>query len=330
MVTDDVPLIDGHCHGVLLSDLDAGGFGWWLTEAGSTTRDPWQSMLGLAVRRWCAPVLDLAAHASPDEYLARRAELGWREASSRLLRAAGVTTWLVDTGFAPPPCSTPAELAALSAAAAAEVVRIESVAEDLAATVSGGDFHASLAERLRARAAGAVALKTVVAYRSGLAVPAQRPPMRDTRAAVDRWLTGGAGRLTDPIVLAWLVHEAAVVCAEAGIALQFHTGLGDADVRLQDADPLLLKDFLAVTRASVVLLHCWPLHRNAFESLLYSSDGRVLPELHYLGAVLWRHHLGRLLDAWIADDVLTTADAERIAHGFGSGNAGRLTSPIAD
>jgi predicted TIM-barrel fold metal-dependent hydrolase len=65
-----------------------------------------------------------------------------------------------------------------------------------------------------------------------------------------------------------------------------------------------------------------------FESVLYSSDGNVLPELHHLAAVLWRHHLGRLLDTWLADDVLDPATAERLAHAAGAGNATRLHSRL--
>ncbi|MBB4906116.1 hypothetical protein [Actinophytocola algeriensis] len=76
------------------------------------------------------------------------------------------------------------------------------------------------------------------------------------------------------------------------------------------------------TRAGGVLAET--LEVAPFESLLYSSDGNVLPELHHLAAALWRHHLGRLLDTWLADDVLDTNTAERLAHATGAGNANRL------
>ena len=70
------PLIDHHCHGLVLDDLDRPAFEALLNEAarpaaaGTTFFD---SLLGLAVRRWCAPVLDLPIHASPEDYLERRA-----------------------------------------------------------------------------------------------------------------------------------------------------------------------------------------------------------------------------------------------------------------
>ena len=95
-------LIDGHCHLIVHGDLGRPEFERWCTEAdrpahpGTSYLD---SQLGLAVRRWCAPVLDLDAHAPIDQYLARRVELGWREATRRLLRAAGLAALLVDTGL---------------------------------------------------------------------------------------------------------------------------------------------------------------------------------------------------------------------------------------
>lgn len=80
----DLPLddlVDHHCHGILLDDLDRTAFEGLMNEAaapsplGTTLFD---SMLGLAVRRYCAPVLDLEPLAPAEEYLARRAELGGR------------------------------------------------------------------------------------------------------------------------------------------------------------------------------------------------------------------------------------------------------------
>jgi uncharacterized protein len=356
LVTDGVPLIDQHCHGVVTGDLDDADFAGWLTEAPALPahRDPFDSLLGLAVRRWCAPVLDLPPHAGRDAYLRRRAELGWREATGRLLGAAGVSHWLVDTGFVPDRALTgPGEL---GPGVSHEVVRIEHVVET--AVAQGISSLEEIRATLRERAVGAVAVKTIAGYRCGLDLPATQPADADARAGLERWLRS-SGRLTDPVLLAWLVHEA----TRLGLPLQVHTGFGDPDLRLRDADPALLHPFLESTTdsgISVSLLHCWPYHRNAaylahvfphvlldigltvpfvgarigavlaetlelapFDAVVYSSDGRVLPELHLLGAALWRHHFGRLLDSWIADDVLSPTDAERLAFAVATGNASR-------
>src|SRR5581483_1830726 len=111
---DGIELLDHHCHGVVPADLDREAFEALLTEAPTAGgRNRFASMLGLAVRRWCAPVLGLEPHADADDYLSRRAELGWAEVTSRLLRASGARTWLVDTGFTPGALTSPERLASL-------------------------------------------------------------------------------------------------------------------------------------------------------------------------------------------------------------------------
>lgn len=366
MLTDEVVLLDHHCHGVVDADLDRPAFEALLTEAPTAHpgRSGFDSLLGAAVLRWCAPLLDLEPHCEPERYLARRWELGWAEVSRRLLRAAGVGTWLVDTGFTSVSLTSPAELAGLGGGVAHEILRLEQVAEEVARTAEAGGLAEAVETAVRARAAHAVGLKSIVAYRGGLALPAEPPSAAAFTAAADNWLREGGGRLADPVLLGWLVHLGVRVGAELGLPLQLHTGFGDPDLRLHRADPLLLSDFLSATRhgsATVMLLHCWPFHRNAgylahvygqvrvdvglavpyvgerayavlaellelapFSAVCYSSDGYGLPELLFLGAKLWRRGLGRLVDDWLAEDVLSTRAAERLVHGIAAGNAARV------
>jgi hypothetical protein len=135
----DMALADHHCHGVIRRDVRRGEFEAMLTEAG----DPGQrgapgltmfdSQIGLAVRRWCPPVLGLPAHTEPDEYIDRRAALGHAEVSRRFLRAAGLAELYVDTGYEPEPLLSPPEMAAEAGGQAHEIVRLEQVAESVAA-----------------------------------------------------------------------------------------------------------------------------------------------------------------------------------------------------
>ncbi len=69
----DLPLVDHHCHGVIRRDLDRRGLEALLTEAGGVYGQAapggltlFDSQAGLALRRWCPPVLGLPAHAGPD------------------------------------------------------------------------------------------------------------------------------------------------------------------------------------------------------------------------------------------------------------------------
>jgi uncharacterized protein len=209
-------LIDHHCHGVVTTDLDRAGFEALMNE--SRGPSPWgttlfDSMLGLAIRRWCAPVLDLEPHASPESYLARRAALGVAEVNRRLVGAAGIETFLVDTGLTPALLTSPTELAALSGTAVGrEVVRLEAVA---ASVLDAGVAPREFAEAVRAAFTaasdgGAVGAKSIAAYRVGLRLPASCPTPDELVAAVARVRPGddGAHRVAEPVVNGWLAWTA--------------------------------------------------------------------------------------------------------------------------
>ena len=355
----DATLIDHHCHGVARDSLDRAALESFLTESdrpppdGCTTFD---SLLGLAVRQRCAPALDLPAGADPGDYVARRAELGGEEANRRLLSAAALETLLVDTGLVGGRFLGLAELGEMSGAAVREVVRLESVAEDIAAAgVGAAEFEAAFAEDLRMRAAGAAGLKSIIAYRHGLDFDPRPPSSADIVKAVDRWLNGGGARVQDEVLLRHLLWEGLAT----GLPLQLHTGFGDPDENLARSDPALLTDFLRACAGGppVLLLHCYPYHRHAaylaqamphvyldvglaiphvgaraaavlaetlelapFHKLLYSSDAYGLAELYLLAAVSFRESLGVVLD----ELGVGGADRERIAEMIGSGNARRV------
>jgi hypothetical protein len=366
-VLDGLRLVDHHCHSVLGGDLDRPAFEALLTEAndpaaagGSTFDTP----LGVAVRRWCAPVLDLPAHTGPEEYLARRAELGAAEVNRRLLGAAGASDLLLD-GYRPPNALDPVALAAVSGARVHPVLRLETVAEQVAGTgVPAVGFVRALTAALSEQAAGAVAVKSVAAYRTGLDLDPTRPEPAEVATAVGAWLArdehAAAYRVDDPVLIRFLLWAA----VDLGMPLQMHTGFGDPDLRLHRSDPALLAGFCAAvagTGTQVLLLHCYPYHRQAaylasvhphvyvdlgltlnhvgagaggvlaetlelapFGKLLYSSDAFGLAELYHLGAGQFRRALGRLLDRWVADGDLAAADAERYATMIGAGNARRV------
>ncbi|MGW4893792.1 amidohydrolase family protein [Kitasatospora sp. NPDC004240] len=365
----DVPaLVDHHCHSVVTADLADDALAGLLTESDrppAPGTSPWDSALGLAVRRWCPPALGLPAHTPAADYLTRRRELGAAEATRRLLGAAGLDTCLVDTGLtaaAGHPLLPLSEFAETAGARVREVVRLEAVAESLTPTAEA--WPAAVREGLETAATGAVAVKSVLAYRQGLAVPPERPAEAAVVAAAGARLRDGHGRLTDPVLLHHLLWTALDVCAELGLPLQLHTGFGDPDLTLHRADPSLLADFVRAAEPSgvpLVLLHGYPYHRQAgwlaqafprvyadlgltasytgpqvsavlgemleltpFGKLLFSTDGYGLPELHLVGAAQFRHGLGTLLDAWRADGACSASDAQLLARRVAADNARRL------
>jgi uncharacterized protein len=263
-------LIDHHVHGILSGELNAPDVESGLME--STAPAPpgttaWDSQLGFTVRRWCAPVLDLDPLVPAHEYVRRRLELGSTESARRLLTAAAVDTWLVDTGYQSDALTTPDELAALSGTPAREVVRLESIAERVIRSgVDAAGYGDAVTSAVRAAAAGAVGFKTVAAYRGGLALDPARPAPAQVATAAGRWLHAVAAespaRLEDQV----LVRHGIWAAVDTGLPLQFHAGFGDTDSRLADSDPALLHDFLLASQPSgtpVMLLHCYPYHRQA-------------------------------------------------------------------
>ncbi|MET8149179.1 amidohydrolase family protein [Actinoplanes sp. NPDC049668] len=365
---EGVGLVDHHCHSVVRGPLDRAGFELLATEAcqaappGCTTLD---SQLGFAVRRWCAPLLGLAPHAAADDYLAERARLGPAEVNRRLLGAANVATFLVDTGYRADELLTPDELAEPAGSAVGEVVRLEAVAERVAAGgVSAAGFAAAFSDALAVATVDAYAVKSVLAYRHGLAIAPEAPSGAEVRAAAGRWLRRGRGaavaRLDDPVLLRHLLWAG----VERGLPVQLHTGFGDSDLDLAGSDPALLTGFLRAAQGrgtAIMLLHCYPYHRQAgylaqvfphvyldvglavnhvgarataviaeslelapFHKVLYSSDAFGLPELHVLGAELFRRGLTEVLGGWVAAGSWSAPDAERVALMIGAGNAERV------
>ncbi|GII36847.1 amidohydrolase [Planotetraspora phitsanulokensis] len=362
------PMVDHHCHGVRRDDLSRSEFETLITEAGTpappgTTH--FDTPAGLGIRRWCAPALDLEPHVSPAVYLSRRAELGAAEVNRRLLRRAGVAAFLVDTGLDRPELLTAAEMGRTGGAAADEVVRLEQIEQEVAtAGLSAVGYVKALREELAVRAARAVGLKSIAAYRCGLGFDPSRPSRGAVIAAAGRRLSDPKERLTDPVLVRHLLWAAVDVARERSLPLQFHCGFGDTDLDLHASDPSLLTGFIrAVAPAGmpVVLLHCYPFHRQAaylaavfphvyadvglaltytaagsaavlremlelvpFHKQMFSSDCYGLAELCLLGAVYHRRGLARVLAERIEEGEWSAADAARVAHMIGSGNARRV------
>jgi uncharacterized protein len=255
----------------------------------------------------------------PDEYAAT------------MLRATGTDWLLLDDGFpAPGHGATWERMADLAACRAAPVMRIERVAEEALAQPVALD---ELRERVRrdvatARERGFAGLKTIAAYRTGLDIRTPDP----TAAAAG--LERAPRRLADKALLELLLDDALAANAASGdpLPVQVHCGFGDADLRLEQADPALLGPLVERYRETpFVMLHCYPFIRQAgwlahvygnvyldvsltiphvwraseairqalelapTSKLLYASDAARTPELYYLAAKGWRAALADVL-----------------------------------
>ncbi len=309
-----LPLVDHHCHGVLVADPDDDRFDAMLTEGGPAPgQTNFDTPVGLSVRRWCAPLLDLEPHAAPSDYLRRRRELGAAEVNRRFLAATGTDIFAVDTGFAPEGLTGPAELAGLAgldAAGGRVVVRLEQVAEQVAAgDVDARDFGSAFAAALErtSREQRAVGVKSIAAYRVGLDWDPRRPARAEVEEVAAHWSArdrrAGRWRLDHPVLVRHLLWTA----VDLGLPIQFHIGYGDADIRMHRVDPSLLTDWLHLHRVPVMLLHTWPYHRQA------GYLASVHPHVHYdLGLAL--HNVGRARGAAILAEAMEVAPFTKLLY----------------
>lgn len=358
-------LVDHHVHGALRHDVSRPEFESMITEApkAPSTGTQFDSQIGFAIRRWCAPLLGLPVHASADTYWQMRTTLGNDDANRRLLTATGTTTYLLETGYQGDAVLDVAEHSAAARAEVREIVRLEAIAEaTLVDTGSTDAFLTAFPERLDQATTHAVAVKSILAYRHGFDVPAERPSTIEVRDAVDGTLRDSRSptRVNDPNLLRYLLW-----CGvDRGLPIQLHTGYGDPDLDLHRANPILLTSWLRRIESSgvpIMLLHCYPYHREAgylaqvydnvyfdvglgtnylgtqsrqliaeslelapFHKQLFSSDAWGPAELHLLGSILWRRAIDDVVGGWVTRGDWSTADAIRVLHLIGHENAERV------
>ncbi len=347
-----MPLVDHHVHGMLADPLAEADLLDAMVQAEHADRAAvFDSQFGMAVRRWCAPALGLEPFADGADYLAARAELGFDEATARLLRASGIATYLIDDGHAPERLLADERMMRLADARSYPIVRLESLAERAReGATSGTDLVDRLEAALASAAERAVGYKTIAAYRTGLALHPARPTAAEVAAAADAWIASGESRLTDATIIRHLAWWA----LEQGSVLQVHVGFGDGDLRFDRADPFLLQPFLRAmqrTGGCVVLLHCYPYVREAgmlahlyphvhldtglalgqvganadavfreaidvapFTKVLFSTDAWGAPERVLVGAAVWRDAATRVLAEYVDVRGWPVSEAIRVAE----------------
>jgi uncharacterized protein len=228
--------------------------------------------------------------------------------------------------WSPAPLTDPSLLGRLAGAPTRTVLRLEAIAEELAAErVSAAEFPARISAAIERLASGAVAAKTIAGYRSGLALPARLTGRAALSRAVSAFLSStraattradpartdhvSSPRLTDPTIIRFLIG-----CAiDNGLPLQIHTGYGNADLDLSESDPTLLTPLLRElepTGVPVFLLHTYPFQRHAgylaqiFDNV-FCDVGLAIPHTgHRAGQVL-----AELLELAPYGKVLYSSDA---------------------
>lgn len=365
---DGVAAVDHHCHPLRRPDrrLDAVLLRSVFSES-QERRQIEEHLLHTAVYRDALRRLadELGCDATEAAVLDARARRDPAVHLGALLMRSGTGLMLLDHGYASAGALAPVEHRSVVPVAQREVVRLETLAEDLVGgCASIGEWLAAVRVALRhaVEDEGAVAVKTICAYRAGLWL---RPPDRAAAAADYAELRELAGRVEvrlqgDPLCHTLLL-DAAEEVRRLGVPLQVHCGLGDADSDLAEASPLGLRPLLGGGRYAglrVVLLHCYPYHREAaylcalhadvymdlslaipqagldagramsealglcpWSKLMYATDATALPEAYLVAALRHREALAGAFAEMVAAGVLEEMEAVEAGRRVLAGNA---------
>jgi Amidohydrolase len=155
------------------------------------------------------------------------------------------------------------------------IVRVETLAEQVATEMTVADFskfiRLYLQELVRAaRDPEVVGFKSVICYRTGLDVTVTLKQRLDSNSEyfieyIEKANKSGSFRLSSKPLNDVVANIACQISGEYGKPIQFHTGLGDNDIRLAKANPALMQNLIeAYPKSKIVLLHSsYPYTREA-------------------------------------------------------------------
>jgi uncharacterized protein len=379
----DAPVIDTHLHGWRTPELlgaPSGGFSQRVTMLGmcvlTSGGDP-ATYADVLERATATTPLALAMLARLGEQLgveptneavsAARAERLQADPTGylqELWRDAHIEGLVVDEGF-PLPIIPSAELARAAGIPVHRVVRIEPwIADERDGAIGYDELEDALSARLEAAAAeGAVAFKSVIAYRTGLDIT--HPSAADARAAFTRWRADDfrETRAHAKPVRDRLLERTLEVASASGVPVHIHSGGGDPDSLVPHARPAGLFDLLKRhPQQPVLLIHAgWPWTDEAAflasilphvyldlsigipwaslaidrlvetalgvappAKVLYGSDEASEPEVAWFAAHVAREALERVLTTAVERRWLTAAQATGIGEDVLAGNCRRL------
>ena len=299
-----LPILDHHCHSLLRRETpySAAEFQRFFSEGGddgivanhtpNTVFFRW-AIKGLAAFFDCAPATEVV--------LAARAATPSANLAARMFRDANIPVLLIDYGYQGAETFSHDEMKARVPCRIEPILRLETMAQGLILQHETFDqmVEAFVATVEGARAAGHVGLKSIIAYRTGLAIrETGKAEAAETFAKVkERTRRDGKVRLADKPLNDYLILRALEVAEKQRLPIQFHTGFGDADLDMLLANPLHMRPLFEsgqYKHAPFVLLHAsYPYVRElGYLASLYSNVwmdvGLAIPYITLDIPALWR------------------------------------------
>ena len=279
-----IPILDHHCHAFLkrsapYSALEYQGFFSEGGDSGIVAQHTPNSVFF----RWAIKEVAryLGCEVNTEAIVAARAAMPLNELGARMLGDANIPVLLIDYGLAGADRMSIAEMrTSLPMCRIEPILRLETMAQELILQYEAFDqvVDAFVATVEEARATGHVGLKSIIAYRTGLAI---RETSRSEAVEVfhtvkERARRDGSVRLADKPLNDYLLLRALEVAEKQALPLQFHTGLGDNDLDMLYANPLHMRPLFESSRyknVPFVLLHAsYPYVRElGYLASLYSN-----------------------------------------------------------
>ena len=301
------PIIDHHAHNLLLlEEQNKHPLLSMTTEAeGPALQQTPSTLAHLRAVSQLAEALECMPDWETVKYMLKMKRTPQMESDAWAKRCfEGIETILIDDGLDQDIVHPYQWHDALTRSACKRIVRVEKVAETILLALlkdehgSGpgfsfpeifmNGFKKAICEAISDP--NVVGFKSVICYRTGLAV-AKCPEMNSVIAAINSMLyhvsrVEKMSKLKDEVLNPFLLHTAAKLIEESSSPkpLQFHTGLGDNDIRLRFSSPSHLQPFIEMYPSlPIVLLHAsYPFTKEAgylastYENV-YLDIGEVFP-----------------------------------------------------
>jgi len=379
----DAAVVDAHCHGWHLAELQARPpqtfpqrlsiTGMFLSSSGQgaqnystilTAMSELDPLVSTAISRLARHLDCEPTPAAVSATRQRRLAADPGGYLTGLWQDAHVTGLFVDDGY-PQPRVDPKDFSREIGVAVHQVARSDvAIEHQMRDAISYDDLADAFADWVsNAARSGAVAFKSVIAYRTGLDVRSWS--RQEAAGAFLNWRRAGFAldcAAAKPVRDS-LLERLLAVCKEIGRPVHIHSGAGDPSMALDQARPTLLFGLLGRHRDQpIVLVHAgWPWLEDAaylgsafpnvyletsvttpWSSLaldrrlelilgmvspakvLHGTDEATEPELIWLGAHVAKEALARVLRKAVSDDWYTEGQAQAVIGGVLSGNALRL------
>ncbi|KAJ3320023.1 hypothetical protein HDV06_005757 [Boothiomyces sp. JEL0866] len=290
MNLNDLPIIDNHCHPFKTSPMTEKELHGMFSESAVPTKHT------IAYKRGCETL---------------------RKLKKDIFNGYNIKAVLVDFGFAP------CEYEQLCPTF--QILRLETVAQQVLTQLSQSndillEFKKLFLEKIKSNdyEYPVVGYKSIAAYRCGFIKLQTEYSELDITNSFNQYIKAGSNRLEDPAIIKYILD---LTFTNSTLPVQFHTGLGDADLDLVAANPIYLAPLIKEhPHVPIVLLHAsWPFSREAgylasMFSNVYVDTGLAIPLLSKKGQI---NAINNLMELAPLDKIMYSSDAHTRIEMFG-------------